>query len=125
MTLHRRHVAGSAVATFLAGLALWPPRTVYWTRLAAVAGDGVTLSVVALLAVALGAAFAWLTGVDVASFAGGGLVAYAVGMAAIEAWLSPDSPAHLVWYAALLACLVGGAALRKRYERDRVSPQRA
>lgn len=125
MTLHRRDVARSAVAAFLAGVALWPPRAVYWTRLATVAGDGVTLWVVALLAVALGAAFAWLTGADLPSFAGGGLVAYAVGMVAIDVALSPDSPAHLVWYAALLACLVGGAALRKRYERDRVSPQRS
>jgi hypothetical protein len=107
-------VAGSAVAVLLAGLALWPPGAVYWTRLAAVAGDGIALSVVALLAAALGVAFAWLTGVDVASFAVGGLVAYAVGMGAIEVWLSPDSPAHLVWYAVLLACLVGGAALRDR-----------
>lgn len=114
MALHRRAVAGSAVATFLAGLALWPPRAVYWTRLAAVVGDGITLSVVVLLAVALGAVFAWLTGVDGPSFAAGGLVAYAVGMVAIEVWLSPDSPAHLVWYAALLACLVGGAVLQER-----------
>ncbi|AXG09729.1 hypothetical protein [Haloplanus rubicundus] len=114
MALHRRSVAGSAVATFLAGLALWPPRAVYWMRLAAVVGDGVTLAVVCLLAVTFGAAFAWLTGVDVLSFAVGGGVAYAAGMVAIEVWFLPDSPAHLVWYAVLLACLVGGAALRDR-----------
>ena len=114
MALHRRAVAGSAVAAVLAGLALWPPRAVYWTQIAAVVGDGVTLAVVCLLAAALGAAFAWLTGVDVPSFAVGGLLAYAAGMVAIEVWLSPDSPAHLVWYAVLLASLVGGAALRDR-----------
>lgn len=114
MALHRRSVAGSAVAAFLAGLALWPPRAVYWTRLAAVVGDGVTLAVVCLLAVTLGAGFQRVTGADLPSFAVGGLVAYAVGMAAIEVWLPPDSPAHLVWYAVLLACLVGGAALRDR-----------
>jgi hypothetical protein len=114
MALHRRAVAGSAVAVFLAGLALWPPRAVYWTRLAAVVGDGVALSVVCLLAAAVGAAFAWLTGVGVRPVAVGGLVAYAVGMVAIEVWLSPDSPAHLVWYAVLLVCLVGGVALRDR-----------
>jgi hypothetical protein len=90
------------------------PEAVHWTRLAAVVGDGVTLSVVCLLAVTLGVAFAWLTDVDVPSFAVGGLLAYAVDMAAIEVWLSPDSPAHLVWYAVLLVCLVGGAALRDR-----------
>ena len=125
MALEPHAVARSAVATVLAGVALWPPRAVYWTRLAAVVGDAPTLALVALLAVGLGAALARVVGADLPSFAGGGLVAYAVGMAAIEAWLSPDSPAHLVWYAALLACLVGGAALRKRYERDRVSPQRS
>jgi hypothetical protein len=95
------------------------PEAVHWTRLAAVVGDGVTLSVVCLLAVTLGVAFAWLTGVDVPSFAVGGVVAYAVGMAAIEVWLSPDSPAHLVWYAVLLACLVGGVALRDRLRKIR------
>ncbi|RCU46453.1 hypothetical protein DU504_03500 [Haloplanus salinus] len=113
MTLHRRAVARSAVATFLAGLVLWPPRAVYWTRLATVVGDAVTLVVVCLLALAVGAVLARVAGVDFPSFAVGALLAYAVGMAAVEAWLSPDSPAHLVWYAGLLVCLVGGAALRE------------
>ena len=114
MALHRRAVARSAVATFLAGLVLWPPRAVYWTRLAGVVGDAVTLVVVCLLALAVGAVLTRVAGVDFPSFAVGALLAYAVGMAAVEAWLSPDSPAHLVWYAGLLACLVGGAALRDR-----------
>ena len=114
MALHRRAVAGSAVAALLAGLALWPPGAVYWTRLAAVVGDGVTLVLVGLLAVALGAVLARVVGADLPSFAVGGSVGYAVGMAAIEVWLSPDSPVHLVWYAALLVCLVGGAALQDR-----------
>jgi len=113
MALHRRAVARSAVATFLAGLALWPPRAVYWTRLEVVVGDAVTLALVALLAVGLGAVLARVVGADLPSFAVGGSVAYAVGMAAIEVWLSPDSPVHLVWYAALLVCLVAGAALRE------------
>jgi len=114
MALQHRAVARSAVAALLAGLVIWPPRAVYWPRLAAVVGDGPTLALVALLAVGLGAVLAWLLGADVRSFAVGALLAYAAGMAAIEAWLSPDSPVHLVWYAALLACLVGGAALRDR-----------
>lgn len=114
MALHVRTVAESAAAVFLVGLALWPPRAVYWTRLAAVVGDGVTLVVVCLLAFVLGTGVAWLTGADLQSFAVGGLVAYAVGMVTIEVWMRPDSPAHLVWYAALLTCLVGGAALRER-----------
>lgn len=112
MALQPRAVTGSAVVTFLAGLALWPPRAVYWTRLAALVGDGPTLAIVCLLAFALGMAFVWLSGVDTRSFALGGLAAYVVGMAAIEMLVRPDSPAHLVWYAALLACLVGGAVLR-------------
>jgi len=113
--LHPRAVAGSAVFAALAGLALWPPRAVYWTRVAAVVGDAVTLAVVATLALALGMAFATLADVAVAPFAVGGLVAYAVGMVAIEAWLAPDSPVHLVGYGALLACLVCGVALRAWY----------
>lgn len=115
MALHARTVVISAVAVFLAGLALWPPRAVYWTRLAAVVGDAVTLAVVVLLASILGVALQYATGIAVRAFAVGGLVAYVVGMVAIELWMMPDSPAHLVWYAALLACLVGGAALRVRY----------
>jgi len=111
MALQLRPVASSAVVAVLVGLALWPPRAVYWTGVAAVVGDGVTLAVVCLLAVALGAAFAWLAAVDVRSVAVGGVVAYAVGMAGIEATLSPDSPVHLVWYAVLVGCFVGGAAL--------------
>jgi len=115
MALHVRAVAESAAAIFFAGLALWPPRAVYWTRLAAVVGDAVTLAVVPLAALVLGAVLRRVTGVDLPSFAVGGLVAYAVGMAAIEVWLTPDSPAHLVWYAALLVGLVGGAAVQDRY----------
>jgi hypothetical protein len=115
MALHLRAVAGSAAAISLVGLALWPPRAVYWTRLAAVVGDAVTLAVVLLLALALGAAIRRVAGVDVRAFAVGGLAAYAIGMASIEVALTPDSPVHLVWYAALLACLVGGAAVQNRY----------
>jgi len=106
-----RSVAVSAAFVFLVGAVLWPPRAVYWTRLAAVVGDGVTLAVVGLLALALGAAFARTTAVDARAVAAGGVVAYVVGMVLIEATLTPDSPVHFVWYAALGACLVGGAAL--------------
>jgi hypothetical protein len=106
-----RSVAASAAFVALAGLALWPPRAVYWTRLARVVGDGVTLATVCLLALALGAAFARIAGVDVRAVAVGGVVAYALGMVAIEVALTPGSPVHLVWYAALVGCLVGGAAL--------------
>ncbi|MFB6256805.1 MAG: hypothetical protein ABEH58_08815 [Haloplanus sp.] len=114
MALHRRAVARSAVAAVLAGFVLWPPRAVYWMRLAAVVGDAPTLALVALLAVGLGAVLARAAGADLPSFAVGGVIAYAVGMAAIEMLLSPGGPVYLVWYAALLACLVGGVALRDR-----------
>jgi hypothetical protein len=110
-SLSLRSVVASAAVVALAGLALWPPRAVYWTRLARVVGDGVTLAAVCLLALALGAAFARVTGVGVCSVAAGGVVAYVLGMVAIEAALRPESPVHLVWYAVLVGCLVGGAAL--------------
>jgi hypothetical protein len=111
LSLPFRSVAASAVFVAIAGLALWPPRAVYWMGLARVVGDGVTLAAVCLLALALGAAFARVTGVDVRSVAGGGVVAYALGMVAVEAALTPEGPVHLVWYAALVSCLVAGAAL--------------
>jgi lipopolysaccharide export LptBFGC system permease protein LptF len=109
-----RPVVASAAFVALAGLALWPPRAVYWTRLARVVGDGVTLAVVCLLALALGAVFARATGTRVRSFALGGVVAYVGGMAIIEAALTPDSPVHFVWYAALVGCLVVGAVFQER-----------
>ncbi|AZH24808.1 hypothetical protein [Haloplanus aerogenes] len=114
-----RSVAASAAFVFLAGLVLWPPRVVYWTRLAAVVGEPVTLGVVCFLALVLGAAFAHVTDVDVRSVAAGGVVAYLVGMALIETALTPDSPVHLVWYAALGACLVGGTVLGIRVRAGR------
>jgi hypothetical protein len=115
----RRDAAASALFAFLAGVALWSPRAVYWTALAAVVGDGPTLAVVAALAVALGAAFVRATGVAVVDLARGVLLAYVVGMAAIEATIRPDSPVHLVGYGALAACLVAGGALAGRVWRAR------
>jgi hypothetical protein len=111
----RRDAAASALFAFLAGVALWPPRAVYWTALAAVVGDGPTLAVVAALA----AAFVRATGVAVVDLARGVLLAYVVGMAAIEATIRPDSPVHLVGYGALAACLVAGGALAGRVWRAR------
>lgn len=113
-----RIVAASAVFALLAGAALWPPRAVYWTRLGAAVGDAVALALVGLLALALGAAFTRAASVAVRPFAVGVAVAYVVGMVAIAALLAPDSPVHLVWYAVLGACLVGGAALQTRTDRS-------
>ncbi|GAB6862255.1 hypothetical protein ACFR97_13365 [Haloplanus litoreus] len=111
--LHRE-VAGSAAFALLSGLVLWPPGDVYWRRLAALVGDGPTLGVVLLAAVALGVGFASVTAVGVWRFLAGGTVAYVVGMAAVEAVSTPDSPVHLVWYGGILVCLVAGVALRRR-----------
>mgnify|MGYP006277896849 CR=1 FL=1 len=110
--LHR-DVAGSAAFALLTGAVLWPPGAVYWTRLAALVGDGPTIGVVLLVAVAFGAGFAHVTAVGVWRFLLGGVVAYAVGMAAVAAVSTPDSPVHLVWYGGLLGCLVAGVALRR------------
>ncbi|MFB6103430.1 MAG: hypothetical protein ABEJ73_12820 [Haloplanus sp.] len=116
MARMRDTVAGAAFV-FLAGLALWPPRAVYWTAVAAVLGDPLTLALVGLLAAGLGAAFVRVTGASLRAFAGGGVAAYAVGMLVIEALIMPDSPVHLVWYGGLLGCFVGGATLHRAHAR--------
>lgn len=107
-------VAGSALFALVVGAVLWPPGAVYWTALAAVVGDGPTLAVVALLGAGAGAAFVRGTGVSWHDLTRGALVAYVVGMAAIEAGMTPDSPVHLVGYGALAVCLVGGGAVAAR-----------
>jgi len=109
MPSHTRDVLASGLFALAALAALWPPRAVYWERVAAVLGDGPTLGLVGLLAVGLGAAFARLTAVSSRSFAIGTALAYAAGMAALELLLAPDSPAHLVLYAALAVAILAGA----------------
>lgn len=106
-----RGTLSSAAFAFVAGGVLWPPGAVYWTAVAAVVGDGVTLAFVGVLAVALGAAFAHATGVAVPWFAAGGAVAYVVGMIVVDVASEPESPAHYVLYGGLLVALVAGAAL--------------
>ena len=106
-----RDAGRAAVFALVAGAALWPPGAVYWEALAAVAGDAVTVGVVAALAVFLGATFGHATGITTLRVAAGGTVAYVAGMAAIELVLRPDSPAHYLLYAGVLACLVAGVAL--------------
>jgi len=103
-----RELSASAAFAAVAGAVLWPPGGVYWAPVAAVVGEAVTVAAVATLALGLGAAFALRTGIRPSRFAAGGLAAYAVGMATIEAVVTPDSPVHLVWYAGLGACLVAG-----------------
>ena len=106
-----QEITSSCLFVFGAGLALWPPGLVYWSALASVVGDGPTLVLVALLAVAIAAGFVWLTRVRVRSFVGGGGLAYALWMLGIEATSSPDSPVHFLWYAVLLGSFVAGAVL--------------
>lgn len=109
-----RDAATSAVFASLVGAVLWPPGRVYWTSVAAVVGEAATLVVVATAALGFGVAFAWRTGLSTVRFAVGCLAAYAVGMAAVEAAVAPDGPAHLVWYAGLGTCLVVGVAVGGR-----------
>jgi len=105
-----RAITASVVFTVVAGFALWPPRAVYWTAVAAAVGETATLALVVALAVALGAAFESVTGVGVRAFAVGAALAYLLGMATVALALSPDSPAHLVLYGAIDGCLLAGVA---------------
>lgn len=110
MDLDWRDVATSAVFAFLAGVALWPPRSVYWSELAAILGGGPTILLVGVAAVALGAAFEYLTETALRPVAAGTVIAYVVGAVLIALLLGPDSPVHLVWYALLGLCLFAGVA---------------
>lgn len=111
-----RDLAVCGTFALVSGLVLWPPGAVYWTAVATVVGEAPTIGLVLLVAVALGAAFGRVTRIGVPRFLGGGVPAYVVGMVAIRLVVAPDSPAHLLWYAGLLACLGGGVAL-DRYVR--------
>lgn len=95
----------------LGGWILWPPRAVYWQLLADYVGEPITLLVVGILAVGFGFVFVSLTSVSVRPFVGGAVIAYIVGMGAIELVLMPDSPVHLILYAGLLLCFLAGAFL--------------
>jgi hypothetical protein len=115
-----RAVVASALAALVVGAVLWPPGAVYWTALAAVVGTGPTLAVVALLAAVAGAGVGRATGVSGGDLVRGVLLAYLVGMTAVEVTVAPDGPVHLVGYGALAACLAAGGALAARVgRRDR------
>lgn len=123
MHLEWRDVALSGAFAFLAGLALWPPRAVYWAELTPIFGAGGTILLVGVAAVVLGAAFEYLTDVDLHPFAAGTASAYAVGAVAIAFVLGPDSPVHLVWYGLLALCLSSGVASVAVYRRMDVEVQ--
>jgi len=110
-------ILAAAALALVGGLLLWPPGRVYWTGVADVLGETPTLALVATLAALLGVWFARTAGLALTHVLVGALLAYAAGMAAIEVLLRPESPAHLVWYGALLACAVGGATFWRGVER--------
>lgn len=123
MHLDWRGVSVSAAFALFAGLALWPPRGVYWAELAEVLGGGPTILLVGVAAVVLGVAFEYLTDVDVGDFAAGTAVAYVVGGVLVAVLLGPDSPVHLAWYALLGLCLFAGVASLAVYRRMDVEVQ--
>ncbi|WP_436927708.1 hypothetical protein [Halosimplex amylolyticum] len=110
MNVNLRAVAVSGAVAAVAGVALWPPRAVYWTAVAERIGEGPTLGVVVALAVGLGGAFATITDVRLREFALGATIAYAIGMATIAVAIAPDSPVHLGLYGGIALCLVAGVA---------------
>lgn len=108
----------AAAFVLVVGGVLWPPEAVYWTRLEPVVGETVTLGIVGGLALGVGAWFARTTALSVVHLVLGGVVAYLVGMGAIEVLLQPDdSPVHLLLYGGLLGTIVAGALLWTGIER--------
>ena len=103
-------VATSALAAFCVGVAVWPPwsEALYWSAVADAVGTILTLAVVFAVCAVAGGAAARL-GLSLESLTAGGAIAYALGMAGIEATMSPDSPVHFLLYAALLGCFLLGA----------------
>ncbi|WMT08581.1 hypothetical protein NP511_02855 [Natrinema thermotolerans] len=72
-------VLTSAVLAFAGGYVLWPAGYVYWTRVADVLGEPLTLALVALLAAAGGAVTTLRLAVPLAELVAGSVIAYAVG----------------------------------------------
>ncbi|MFD1564822.1 hypothetical protein ACFR99_14880 [Haloarchaeobius amylolyticus] len=104
-------VLATSLLAFVVGYALWPPRHVYWLPVAAVVGEGVTLAFIAFLAVVAGTGVATVLEYSVEEFVVGGLVAYAVGMALVEAVFETDSPVHFLLYGGLFLCYGLGVAI--------------
>lgn len=105
----------SAIAVFIGGLALWPPRSVYWENVASVVGAGITLTIVLICAVILGALIVWKIEKRIRVFALGAVLAYVGWMIVIEATLNPESPVHFLWYGLILLCFLAGGILRTVY----------
>jgi len=111
----------SAVFVFVAGYVLWPPTTFHWEPVADIFGGGVLLVFLAALCLVLGAAFVYVTGVSLSTFAAGGVAAYAVGMWGIGQAMTPDSPVHFLLYGVFLALFVVGATASEAYSRRKES----
>jgi hypothetical protein len=103
-------VVSAAVAGTLL-FVLWPPTAVYWQIVADVVGEEPTLAGVVVIAIGAGAWFTRTSGFGPVSIAFGTIVAYATGMLAIELWLAPASPGHLLWYGVLAGAMICGTAL--------------
>ncbi|AGB32257.1 hypothetical protein Natpe_2441 [Natrinema pellirubrum DSM 15624] len=95
-------VLTSAVLAFAVGYVLWPPGYVYWTRVADVLGEPLTLALVALLAAVGGAVATLRLAVPLADLVAGSVLAYAVGMALLESVITADSPVHFLLYGGLV-----------------------
>lgn len=116
MTVSRDDVLLSWILVLVVGIGLWPPRAVYWESVATHIGDGPTLLIVGVVALLVGVAIHWATSITLYSFVIGSIAAYVSGMAAIAVVLEPDSPVHLVLYAAILLCLIGGSVAHRLVE---------
>lgn len=104
-----------AIAVFVAGLALWPPRSVYWDRVAAIFGVVITIAIVLACAAVLGAAIVWGIEIRIRVFALGAGLAYVGWMVLIETTMTPESPVHFLWYGLMLLCFVAGGILWNVY----------
>lgn len=119
MDLDVRGVAVSAVAVFVAGLALWPPGSIYWSEVAGDLGGGPTLALVGTVAVVFGVVVASVLDVEMTSFGGGTVLAFA-GLATVATLSSPDPPVYVVWYGLLGICVFVGATAVLVYRRGSV-----
>ena len=111
MALRPREVLYSVVFALVAGAILWPPASelLYWDIFDAI-GDAVILVILGT-SVAVGFVFAALTTVSPQSFAVGGTLAYLIGMGAIEAVLTPESPVHFLLYGSILIGMCAGVVV--------------
>jgi hypothetical protein len=119
MDLDGRDVVLSAIVVLLAGLALWPPGAIYWTKVAGDIGGGPTLALVGAAAVVIGTLFEYVTEVAIPAFAGGMVLAFA-GLATLATLTAPDVPVWIVWYALLVICLFVGVTAVVVYRRGTV-----